>query len=120
MKAVHLRLVLFLLVLINELALRRTFALFARLGNVYLDKNLVIQVWIAFFSFLGKGPTLCVLWVGGSSDVGLGLPGNVISRNAGDGVRIWGSDTNANVVQRNLIGIDVSGKAALGNLAHGL
>ncbi len=45
---------------------------------------------------------------------------NVISGNGGEGLRISGSSTTANVVQGNFIGTNASGMAALGNNAGGI
>ena len=46
--------------------------------------------------------------------------GNVISGNGGQGVRIDGSGANANTIAQNLIGIDATGTAALGNTGDGV
>jgi titin len=46
--------------------------------------------------------------------------GNVISSNAGDGVRIFGAGSSDNRVQGNWIGTDKSGQVALGNTGHGV
>jgi hypothetical protein len=45
---------------------------------------------------------------------------NIISANSGDGVRIDGSASTANVVQGNFIGTDVSGTLPLGNGGDGV
>ena len=45
---------------------------------------------------------------------------NVISGNNSDGITIWGSGSTGNVIQGNYIGVDVTGDAALGNLADGI
>jgi hypothetical protein len=45
---------------------------------------------------------------------------NVISGNAGSGVRIDGIGTAANVVRGNFIGTDAGGSSALGNAQHGV
>lgn len=49
-----------------------------------------------------------------------GMPGNLISGNAGDGVVITGASAQGNVVQSNLIGTDITGTAALGNGGDGV
>jgi hypothetical protein len=46
--------------------------------------------------------------------------GNVISGNAGQGVRIDFLNTTGNVVAGNLIGTDAAGTGAIGNLSGGL
>jgi len=45
---------------------------------------------------------------------------NLISGNGGDGVRITGSSSTANLVAGNYIGTDASGVNALGNAGHGV
>ena len=56
-----------------------------------------------------------------SSDVLIGGTeagaGNIISNNAGDGIRVRGQGT---VIQGNLIGTDVTGTVAMGNLRNGI
>jgi len=54
--------------------------------------------------------------IGGTSSSTL----NVISGNAGDGVRITGAGATSNDVQGNFIGLDVSGAVALGNTGSGV
>jgi hypothetical protein len=51
---------------------------------------------------------------GGTHDNTVG-PGNVISGNDGDGVRIYGADTTSNTVFSNYIGTDAAGTADVGN-----
>jgi len=46
--------------------------------------------------------------------------GNVIARNAANGVRIWGSTTSGNHVEGNWIGTDKTGQRELGNGGHGV
>jgi CSLREA domain-containing protein len=46
--------------------------------------------------------------------------GNVISANDSVGVRIGGGDATGNFVQGNLVGVDVTGRAALANSAEGI
>lgn len=46
--------------------------------------------------------------------------GNVISGNMLHGVRITEDTSTNNVIQNNLIGVDVTGRAPLGNQAHGI
>jgi hypothetical protein len=48
------------------------------------------------------------------------VSGNVISGNAGEGVRIDGAPATGNVVQGNYIGTSASGSAAVGNSASGI
>ena len=45
---------------------------------------------------------------------------NIISGNDGDGVRLVGAGTTANLVQGNFIGTNAAGAAALGNSGHGV
>lgn len=58
--------------------------------------------------------------IGGPSSAPGAPPGNVISGNSVHGVRIEGGATVANRVEGNLIGTDLSGTAALGNLGPGV
>jgi hypothetical protein len=54
------------------------------------------------------------------ADAGAAGEGNVISANHWSGVGISGTGTNQNVVAGNLIGVDVTGAALLGNLNDGV
>lgn len=51
---------------------------------------------------------------------GAAVARNVISGNAGEGVRIDGATATANLIQNNYIGTDASGTAGLGNDASGV
>jgi hypothetical protein len=69
---------------------------------------------------LDRGNTLHGVYVyGGTHDNTVG-PGNVISGNDGDGVRIYGADTTSNTVSANYIGTDAAGTASLGNGGNGI
>ena len=48
------------------------------------------------------------------------LPGNVISGNGGEGLRIDGALATGNLIQGNYIGTNASGSAAVGNTASGV
>ena len=98
----------------------------------YLSPGTVIQgnrigTDVTGTSALGNGSGITIGgWnsiVGGDNSVAA----NVISANAGDGIRIWGfgdapqpHPAGRNVIQGNWIGTDVSGTLDLGNAGHGI
>ncbi len=47
-------------------------------------------------------------------------PGNVISGNSGEGIRIFGSDSTDNRIQSNFIGVGADGISKLGNSDYGI
>jgi len=55
-------------------------------------------------------------WVGGTNP----LARNIISGNGGSGVNILDAGTDANLIQGNYIGTDVSGTLAIGNAGYGV
>jgi CSLREA domain-containing protein len=58
--------------------------------------------------------------VGGATSAPGAAPGNVISGNLSDGVELTGTNTSANTVAGNLIGLQPGGTAALGNSVTGV
>jgi hypothetical protein len=59
--------------------------------------------------------------VGTNGDgVGDAVEGNLVSGNFADGVEIFGSGTDSNVVAGNYLGTDITGKAVLGNGGSGV
>ena len=58
--------------------------------------------------------------VGGLGGAGVGGPGNFISANKGDGIRIDGLGTNHNLVQSNVIGAYATSLTGKGNAGNGV
>jgi parallel beta-helix repeat protein len=57
--------------------------------------------------------------IGGSATTAGAAPGNVISGNAGNGI-VLGSGVGTANVQGNIVGLDITGSSAVGNLGNGL